>query len=199
MKTTSKLQQTVAIGTALSALLFAGAVHAWAAVSAEPAVGPPTSQVTVTGQHFTPNSPVEVFLKWKRCSVTTDADGAFSCTVKVPKVLEPGVRKIWTVDRTNGRWLSTPFTVRTDWGNAAFDGGRTRYNPFENVLNASNVGQLKKLWSAPGTLQLVSGGRVFVQNSEGLIGTQALNDVDGAEVWRLAPPTTVLASAHGRT
>jgi len=170
---------------------------AHAGVTADPPVAPPTGQVTVTGQHFPPNHRVEVFLKWKRCSLDTDATGLFSCTFKVPKSLAPGQHTIWTVDRDKGNWTKAGFTVRADWGNAAFDTGRTRHNPYENILAPSNVGQMKRLWSHRGQLQLVAGGKVLIQSPE-FEGLLALDEANGTEAWRitLAPGEHVQGIAY---
>ena len=188
MKRLSPSKWTIDFCGALALWLLTGTAHAW--VTAEPPVAPPAGTVTVTGKHFRPDSPVEVFLRWKRCSVTADAKGQFACTFKVPKSLEPGARNIWTVNRANGRWIRTPFTVqslsgRTDWSNEAFDVGRTRYNPYETLLGPANVSQLKRLWTASGTLQIVTGGKVFVKPAD-FNGIQALNETTGTEAWRVA-------------
>ena len=202
MNSSATIARIATIGTALGALLLAGVAHAW--VTVEPSEAPPAGTVTVTGSHFRPDSPVEVFLKWKRCSVTADANGQFACTFKVPKSLEPGARNIWTANRANGRWVRTPFMVqplstRIDWGNEAFDAGRTRYNPYENVLNQTNVGRLKRVWTAPGLLQLVVDGRVIVAPTS-LDGVRALNEVDGTEAWSDtgSPSPVGYAAARGR-
>jgi outer membrane protein assembly factor BamB len=150
MKTSSTFKPRLAIGTAFGALLFAGTAHAWTVI-ASPAVGPPTSQVTVTGKQFPANSQVEVFLKWKHCSLNTDPLGQFSCTFEVPKVLEPGAQKIWTLHRPSGRWFQTPFTVRTDWPQFGFDAQRTAFNRYENVLSPRNVAGLGLRWSIEGS------------------------------------------------
>lgn len=48
MKDATAFKQCMTIGISLSGLLFAGTVHAWATVTAEPIVAPACSQVTVT-------------------------------------------------------------------------------------------------------------------------------------------------------
>ena len=182
MKTSTALRQSVTLLGTLALALLAGAAQAWT-VTADPAAGPPGSQVTVSGQRFPPNSPVEAFLQWRKCSANTDAQGNFTCRLVVPKVAQPGPAKIWIVHRPSRQWFPAAFTVRTDWGTPGFDGGRTGYNPYENVLNHSNVGQLKPLWFVGGELQIVADGRVFVEPADGS-EILALNKANGQEVWR---------------
>ncbi|MGY6216805.1 outer membrane protein assembly factor BamB family protein [Methylolobus aquaticus] len=206
MKRRSPIKWTIDFCGALALWLLTGTAHAW--VTVEPPVAPPAGTVTVGGSHFGPDSPVEVFLKWKRCSVRADAKGHFSCTFKVPKSLEPGARNIWTVNRANGRWIRTPFTVqsvsaRTDWNNEAFDAGRTRYNPHEIIIGPTNVSRLQRLWEIPGTLQIVADGLVFIRPAA-FSCISALNETDGSERWRVTAeqlggdPLGILASVGGR-
>ena len=117
MPNTFHIKRVVQACITLTLWLLSGTARAW--VTVEPRVAPPAGTVTVMGSHFRPASPMEVFLKWRRCSVSTDTTGHFSCTFKVPKSLEPGDRNIWTVNRANGRWIRTPLKVLDPEGSLA--------------------------------------------------------------------------------
>jgi outer membrane protein assembly factor BamB len=77
-------------------------------------------------------------------------------------------------------------TPRTDWPRFHFDNGNTGYNPFENVLNPSNVAGLVQKWAVPtvpGTSPspIVAGGLVFVAPADGIV--RALDRSTGETVW----------------
>jgi outer membrane protein assembly factor BamB len=67
------------------------------------------------------------------------------------------------------------FLVRTDWLQACFDGGRSCFNPFENVLGPANVDRLAPAWRAAigadgGSSPVYANGRLFVGGAAGLYG-----------------------------
>ncbi|WP_139558545.1 outer membrane protein assembly factor BamB family protein [Methylotetracoccus oryzae] len=191
MKRRSPIRWTIDFCGALALWLLTGTAQAW--VTVEPPVAPPAGTVTVTGSHFRPDSPVEVFLRWKRCSVTADAKGQFACAFKVPKSLEPGARSIWTVNRANGRWIRTPFTVGdavAEWPQYRYSPERAGASPNETVLNPSNVADLSLRWTfSTGSLVhnsvSLAGGVAYFGSFDGYL--YAVDGKTGQPVWRVKP------------
>jgi outer membrane protein assembly factor BamB len=100
---------------------------------------------------------------------STDADGSFAQRIRVPAPALPGGHTVTAEGESSGRSASAPFTVRTDWRNFRFDVANTGFNPYENVLNPTNVGDLTVLWSGPSagayshtTSPVVAKGVVYV-------------------------------------
>src|SRR5437773_1117431 len=68
---------------------------------------------------------------------------------------------------TSGATAHASFTVRTDWPEFHFDPANTGLNPYENVLDPSNVSGLTPLWTtaldeAVQASSVVAGGLVYV-------------------------------------
>ncbi|MGY6216806.1 outer membrane protein assembly factor BamB family protein [Methylolobus aquaticus] len=188
MNSSAVIRRIATIGTALGAMLLAGTAYSW--VTVEPPVAPPAGTVTVRGSHFRPDSPVEVFLKWKRCSVSADAKGHFSCTFKVPKSLEPGARNVWTVNRANGRWIRTPFTVGdvvAEWPQYRYSPERAGASLSEATLDPSNVAELSLRWTfstgsfVHSSVSLASGVAYFGSFDGHLYAVDARS---GQQIWR---------------
>ena len=141
-------------GLALAALVllgsFAGrAAAAPPAISLTPAVGPPTTAVTVTGTGFGSSETVALAFDLQQLgTATTDSAGAFSGTITVPGAALPGAHAVSASGQTSHVAAQAPFTVRTDWTQFRFDQNRRGVQPFENVLKPSNVPMLQLAWQA---------------------------------------------------
>ena len=157
-------------------LLFTAHAAATApAVTTAPKVGPPTTKITVIGTGFAVTQLIDIYFDQTDLCLTASSDtGSFSCTIKVPKDAQPQTHWLTAVQRFTGTAAQGAFTVRTDMAqlhgrNAAHSG----VNPFENTLNASNVGNLETLWSVPigtaGTFgsPVVASGIVYVGGMDG--------------------------------
>jgi len=91
--------------------------------------------------------------------------------------------------------------VRTDWLQACFDGARSCFDPYQNVVGPRNAAALGLAWRAPigasGTSSPVyANGRVFVGTANGVVG---LNPATGAIIinYRSGPVSTGLAAIKG--
>ncbi len=111
-------------------------------------VGPPTSQVTVTGTGFGAAETVLVDFAAAQVAVaSTDAGGGFSTSFTVPATARPGKHVVTATGQTSMRTAAAAFLVRTNWPGFHFDQGHTGSNPYENVLNTRNVSRLEQAWT----------------------------------------------------
>ena len=133
--------------TLMPALLFTSAAFSQT-ITLQPKIGPPTSTVEVSGSGFAPGVSIQIYFGHAdEASATADASGSFSkVAMQVPASDVPSVR-IVTALPASGHEAQTTFTVYTDWRQAGFSPHRTGFNPYENVLNPSNVDGLGRLWS----------------------------------------------------
>lgn len=130
----------------------AGAQTNAASISLSPASGPPGSMSVVSGQGFGSNETVTI--AWDAfllSTATTDTSGAFSKTITVPKTARPGQHLVIARGRTSGLQASAMFTVTlVDWPTFRFEPAHSGFNPFENIINASNVSGLSLSWIGNG-------------------------------------------------
>lgn len=177
------------IALILIGLLFSAvAAFAVPAVTVAPAVGPPTAKTTVNGTGFAPSVLIEIYFDTTNlCLAVTNGSGAFSCQIRVPKDAQPQQHWVTAVQRYTGTAAQKPFTVRTDW--AQFHGRNAAHigrNPFENTINAANVGDLDTLWTAPigptGTFSTpaVFAGKVYIGGRDGKL--YVFNSLTGATI-----------------
>ncbi len=152
------------------------------AILLSPRHGPPTQRIVVAGSGFGAAETVSVSFDGAAIRIDqTDATGSFRTKFRVPQSALPGDHLVSATGQTSGLRDRARFVVRTDWQQFAFDAAHTGYNPFENVLNASNVGGLTKMW-----VQQEMGdwdGPFAVWGGLLLSGDAALNASDGAVVW----------------
>jgi outer membrane protein assembly factor BamB len=158
-----------------------------ATLSLDPAAGPPTTGMTATGSGFGPNETVVVrFDATTVAKPHTDASGAFSNSIVVPASATPGdhaVRARGTVSRLSA---ASTFLVRTDWTDYKFDAANSSFNPFENVLNSSNVGGLQLAWSTSTGQQIfssvaVANGLVYTGSTDNHL--YAMDPDTGTVLW----------------
>jgi hypothetical protein len=113
-----------------------------------PSSGPPTSRVMAKGSRYPANDSVTI--SFDGASVaggTSSATGTFSIGFAVPESAAPGTHTVAAFD-PEGLGSSAIFTVQTSWVSARFDQAGSVFNPYENVLGPSSVGNLRQL-SAP--------------------------------------------------
>lgn len=147
--------------------------------------GPPTSTVEIIGQGFGANVPIEVFFDTTNLTkISTDATGAFSkIFVQIPASAAPGNHSISAVPANASTGPKQSFLVRTDWPQFGFNPNGARFNPYENVLNPSNVKSLVLDWTAatqPISEAIVAGGLAYTGSGPTLYG---INAGTGAIVW----------------
>ncbi len=160
-------------------------------VTLSPAVGPPTSTVHVSGTHFDSYEVVDVYLDTTgKALVATNGQGMFSLSIQIPDKAVPGKHWVTAVGRHSGRSSQAPFKVQTDWAQLGYDPQHTSDNPYENVINPTNVAELNVAWldkvkgySLP--LPVVANGVVYVGADDGVLS--ALNAQTGAKLWSIAP------------
>jgi len=120
------------------------------AVIITPTVGPPTTNVLVSGTGFDPNVAIDIYFdKTDLAVATTNGAGAFGggsvfggIPLQVPASALPGTHWITARERYRIKAAQKPFLVRTDWAEWHYDLTRTGANPYENVLSPATVGNL---------------------------------------------------------
>jgi outer membrane protein assembly factor BamB len=196
----------------LGAILLAGTTSlggtagasATAVISVDPGIGPPTSSVTVTGTDFGPSELVDIrFDSTPVGRSQSDPSGAFATAIRVPAITIPGIHTIGARGRTSHALAFASFLVRTDWTDYKFDAANTGFNPLENVLNTSNVGDLQLAWSTSTGQQIfsavaVANGFVYVGSTDNHL--YAMDTESGVVVWsfRTGGDVDDLAAGDGR-
>ena len=147
------MRTRVVLGASIAILLVGSLVGRAAAaapsVSLFPSVGPPTSSVTVIGAGFGAGEAVVVTFDSQQVGTgQTNSSGAFSTKFTVPKAALPGAHTVRATGQTSQLSAQASFTVRTNWTQFRFDQNHTGVQPFENVLNTSNVPRLQLDWQA---------------------------------------------------
>jgi outer membrane protein assembly factor BamB len=82
---------------------------------------------------------------------------AISSSLLIPATAQPGIHTLKAAGTSSGRSATAPFTVQTNWFQYGRDNQHTFYNPYENVLNAHNVGSITKQWVGRVELDSVEG------------------------------------------
>jgi outer membrane protein assembly factor BamB len=180
-----------------SAMATAGPGSAVILIS--PAVGPPTTKVTVTGTGFGLSEVVDLTLDGRPLSkVTSDPAGAFSKRIKVPRWAFPGDHDVTATGEVSQLTASALFTVRTDWPMFHLSEDRRGYNRYENVLSPSNVAGLSVKWRARGAVAI--GGSPAVVDGAVYVGDYAntfyrFDAATGAVVWSVTLNAQWIASS----
>jgi outer membrane protein assembly factor BamB len=158
-----------------------------------PAVGHPSSQVSVLGRGFGAGEVIDIaFDLAPIAKTTTDGNGAFTKKSRVPSTALPGVHSISATGESSGQTAMATFLVRTDWSKVHFDVPSTGSNPYENVIGALNVGGLSAKWifQAGGYVSsspAIVGGVAYVGvGPVGLNNTYlyAIDISSGQPIWR---------------
>jgi outer membrane protein assembly factor BamB len=105
------------------------------------------------------------------------------------------------VGQSSGASARAIFLVRTDWLQGCFEGGRSCFNPYENVIGPGNAGALAVAWRAHVTCDgrsspVYANGLFFVGTADGLVG---LDPASGAIIinYRSGPVSTTPAVIRG--
>jgi hypothetical protein len=138
----------VVVTVLVGALLVPATSHALeASIALSAEAGPPTTRLRVTGSGFAPHEQVTLaFDRRVLKTVTASGAGTLSAKITVPADAEPGNHLVMAKGQVSGR-ATARFTVRTDWPTFHFNNAKTGENPYENVLDPSNVGDLEVAWS----------------------------------------------------
>ena len=175
-------------GFALVAVLCAAVSGgAKAAVKLAPASGHPSVAATVSGGGFSDLEAVDVYVDTADAVLlAASATGTISGSVTIPVAAQPGRHTVTAVGRHSGTAFQAAFTVTTPWAQPGYGAANLGWNPYENTLNAGNVGSLGIKWQSPvnglGGTATVSGGRVFAATNSGL---EALSTATGKVLWNV--------------
>ncbi len=151
------------------------------------ASGPPSSTITVSGQNFGDAENVNITMGTTLVTAQTIA-GTFSTTLTIPGTTLPATYTVQAVGSTSGHTAQAPLLVQTNWYNFGFDTQRSHYNPYENILNTSNVNSqsLKLKWSYSTlnnvtTSPAVADGYVYIASADHKL--YAINAKTGKRHW----------------
>jgi outer membrane protein assembly factor BamB len=167
-----------------------------------PAVGPPTAIVKAKGSGYAGGEVVALFFDGVRVgSDFANRAGKFNTGFTVPAAALPGDHSVEAVGQSSGVSARALFLARTEWLQGCFDGGRSCFNPYENVLGPDTAGSLAVRWRAPvgadgGSSPVYANGELFVGTADGLVG---LDPATGAIIinYRSAPVSTTPAVIRG--
>jgi len=164
------------LSTALTLLVMVQpgqAVASFTTLVLSKTVGPPTTRLGAQGSGFGPSEVVDLtFDVSPLAKARTDPTGSFTRKIAVPASALPGDHTITATGEQSGLSASAGFTVRTDWPMFRFSLNRTGHNPYENVVDTSNVGSLVTKWAQNccgeiTTSPAVVGGVVYAGDGEG--------------------------------
>jgi outer membrane protein assembly factor BamB len=147
-----------------------GATPRAAAIKLKPSFGPPNSATKVIGTGFGANEQVVItFDSVQVGTSTTDGTGRFAKKIKVPASAKPGGHTVKAKGQSSGSTASKKFLVRTDWARFRFADTNSGSNPYENVLDRSNVSGLNVAWSYPTP-------GVTLSSSAAVVGGSSISD-----------------------
>ena len=170
-------------------------------VTRSPKVGPPTTNVLVSGSGLPADDAVDIYFDTTDLALAaTNSTGAFSdIPIPVPASALPGTHYVTAVARSNGEAAQTTFAVQTNWAEKGFTQKGKRSNPYENVLSPSKVGAIDVHWSYTTGSYVVSspavankGGAVYVGSYDDNV--YALNATTGAKLWSYTTGSEVESS-----
>src|ERR1039458_4529871 len=109
----------------------------------------PTDRVTVSGTGCGADEAVDIYFDTTDLAVAINPSGSFTgIRLTIPASAVPGAHWITGVGRTSGLAAQTTFIVQTDWSQFRRGPQHHGYNPTENILNVSNVGDMQVRWTA---------------------------------------------------
>src|SRR5205085_1874568 len=154
----------------------ASAPRAAPAIALTPAFGPPTRPVSLGGGGFLAGETVVITFDGAGvASATATSAGAIAAKFRVPASATPGEHTVRGNGESSSSIASATFTVRTDWPSFRFDGHRTGFQRFENVLSPTTVPSMRLDWQAQlGAVvdfssPAVVGGVAYIGSDEGVL------------------------------
>lgn len=190
-KISPSISSLPAIRFFITIFCLAGCCFGKTTISLSSAVGPPTTNIYVSGSGFTASVKIDLYFDSTDVGLATaNKSGTFSkVTISAPATAQPGNHTIKAVPRTGTATATATFLVRTDWAQFHRD-NMERWNPYENTLTAANVGGLQMKWAhtIPGTIYTTpayAGGVLYVasdrQERDGSV--YALDPATGSMLW----------------
>ena len=179
--------------------LLLGGFSSGQSVSLSPKSGPPTTKLSISGSGFSPNSAVDIYFDTTdEILVITDGTGALpKSTLKTPASALPGQHWVSAVQRSTGTGSQAAFTVQTNWAQQGFGPSHQGWNPYENVLNTSNVGSLDLLWTSyfglgiRSSLSVVGNSIYFTGNNFDIFAAKTSN---GSSAWTFGTGNVTVAT-----
>ena len=142
--------RTLARVAVLSILWSSVAAFAIAApaVTLSPNSGHPRITTDVRGSGFVANEAVDIYFDATDMILdVTDSSGNFGPDkLTVPANALPGAHWITAIGRRDGDAAHKAFTVTTSWAEVGFTERGRRNNPYENVIDSSDVNTLDVSW-----------------------------------------------------
>ncbi len=186
-------------GILLSVLLLAAPAMSEPKVVNAPAMGPPTTKVTVTGTGFGAYEAVDVFFDLTDMFLAvTDNAGKFTANIKVPAA-EAGTHWITAIARYTNWAAQKPFLVRTNWPQFRYISRHTGYNSYEKLLSTTTVGDLVLAWTASATQGIESspavvGGKVYVGSWDGKLYAFNIDTGNPIRGWPVSTGASIVSS-----
>jgi outer membrane protein assembly factor BamB len=153
----------------------------------------------ISGTGFSANEAVDVYFDTTdQFLAVTDGSGAFANhELDIPKDALPGTHWITAVGRKTGDAVQKSFLVTTAWLQYGFDLHDRGRNPYENVIDESNVGTLDVAWSHATGGQVWSApayktGTLYVGSLDHKL--YALDSTTGAVKWTANTGGEILSS-----
>lgn len=144
--------------------------------------------MSVSGNGFSPGAKVGIYFdRTYEGSTAAGSSGSFSNKgIKIPASATPGEHRVSAKDST-GIGAHVLFGVNTNWATFGFQPAGGRWNPYENQLNRSTVGDLGLSWSYTTGLLVSSppvavDGVIYVGSLDNNL--YALDAASGSELWR---------------
>lgn len=197
------------LGALVCAFLSPLIVHTHAAASSGATLtlsvnaGPPTSKIKLTGSGFGTSETVILTFDTVQLGTTiTSASGTFSNTESIPRTALPGPHQVQARGETSQLSARASFLVQTNWATDGYNAQRTHNNPYENVLNTSNVSKLVLSWryktnKAIQTAPVIADGIVYIGSTDTYL--YAIDAQTGVLKWshKLGQMLTPAAVANG--
>ena len=173
--------------------------------------GVPTGTVTVSGAGFGAHETVDIYFDTTdEALASTNGSGAFSgITIGIPAPATPGIHYITADGRHSGLSAQAQFVVSTNWAQYRYSVLHKGYNPYENVLSASDVSGIDLDWSYSTGKSIQSSPAVtttVTRNASGAVASEtvyigsnsgsvyALNAATGTQKWTFSTGGVVASS-----
>jgi outer membrane protein assembly factor BamB len=162
-------------------------------LSVNPKVGPPTSNVSVSGSGFGANETIDLYFDTDGLAVAqANANGTFiGIPMTIPASAKPGAHWITGVGQQSRLRAQTRFVVRANWPQFSGDSQHHSYNPTENILSVSTVPNMVELWTVTTGSDIQSSpavvnGTVYFGGTDGNL--YAVSASTGEKIWTTPLP-----------
>ncbi len=165
-----------------------------------PSIGPPVV-FQVSGSGFPDSVAVNIYFDTTNVALTVSSStGTFSgVNVSVPNSATPGTHWVTAIaEGTTGTAAQASFTVQTNYTQFHYSPLHRGRNPYENVLNSTNVGFIDQDWvyttgGAITSSPAVSGGYVYFGSADDYL--YAINAATGALLWKYKTGAGIIDSS----